>query len=229
MGQRQSWDGNTAIWPHGPGVSRWLHKATGTCHHSHLDPVPSANTSHSFPIQLQVTSCIFRHLLSWPFLCHFLPRDPRASPISFPLSHQLHLSETTSLNCLWHPGTWQLSVALLFICSCYLSLPLNSEMVLLSLHPKVLLHQGGYWKLAFCARTCIYRMQLEKSNMYLYCNWTRLDIGILKKNRKILYCTKYVVKRVHWHSCEQNLKLCIWVHIWNVYIHFQMRPFKKSF
>lgn len=44
-----------------------------------------------------------------PFLVTLLPCDPRASHISFSLSHQPHSFETTSLNYLWHSGIWQLS------------------------------------------------------------------------------------------------------------------------
>ena len=98
-----------AVWPHCPGVPCWLYPATESHTHSHPGSVPSAHSLDSLHIQPQVTSCIFHHLLLAPFLVTLLPCDPRASCISFSLSHQPHSFETTSLNCLWHSGIWQLS------------------------------------------------------------------------------------------------------------------------
>ena len=152
MAQCQGWDWKAAMWPHGPGTSWWLHTATENCLHSHLDPVPSANSPHSFQIQPWVTCCISHHLLSWPFLCHFLPCDPRALPFPFhfPIS-------STHLKPLLLSGSATLAFgnsafALLFITSSYLSLSLNSEIVLFSL--KCCSIKWGIRNLHF--RTCIY-------------------------------------------------------------------------
>lgn len=97
----------------------------------HLSPGPRCLTTAPqpqnpalIPIQiwfhLQTYSILCRSNCKWPpafstpsfpapFLVTWLPCDPRASHISFSLSHQAHSFETTSLNYFWHSGIWQLS------------------------------------------------------------------------------------------------------------------------